>query len=332
MQFSDALTAGLGRADDIAPRAEELLPERHPVALCVGSGLERDVGEDALDGVGCEARTFSEITALVLSPFAEKLAYPVDAEAVELVDGPQNREALAGLVLAREADSLHDAVEHLPVVDLDDVLAGQAELFQRIGHQHADLGIRRDGARADDVGIALHELAETAGTGLLVAEDVAGAEAAVGLGDCVEMFGHVPGQRRGEVVAQGQPGFVVVLEREHALVGAVEIGQELAEGLGVFDEGRLQRLEPVELEALADRLQHPVLGGDLIGATVDEAARQARLQRVGLRGIGLLGFGLGHGVFALRSGCRCQAGSIAGAPERQACRAKGVTPGAVVRA
>jgi hypothetical protein len=39
---------------------------------------------------------------------------------------------------------------------------------------------------------------------------------------------------------------VVVLEREHALVRPVEIGQELAERLGIFDERRLHGLEAIE--------------------------------------------------------------------------------------
>ena len=102
-------------------------------------------------------------------------------------------------------------------------------------------------AAADRVGIELHELAEAARPGLLVAEHPARAIAAIGLRQPVVILGDIAGERRGQVVAQRQPLLVVVLEREHALVRPVLVGQELAERLGVFDERRLDRLEAVEL-------------------------------------------------------------------------------------
>ena len=91
--------------------------------------------------------------------------------------------------------------------------------------------------RADRVGVELHELAEAAGARLLVAEHPAGAIAAIGLRQRVEILGDVAGERRGQVVAQRQPLLVVVLEREHALVRPVLVGQEFAERVGVFDAG-----------------------------------------------------------------------------------------------
>ena len=48
-----------------------------------------------------------------------------------------------------------------------------------------------------------------------------------------------PGERRRQVVAEREPLLVVVLERDPALVRPVEIRQELAQRLGVLDEGRL---------------------------------------------------------------------------------------------
>ncbi len=102
--------------------------------------------------------------------------------------------------------------------------------------------------RADRVGVELHELAEAAGAGLLVAEHPAMAIAAIGLGQRLEILRHVARQRRGQVVAQRQPLLVVVLEREHAFVRPVLVGQELAERVGVFDRRRLYRLETVALE------------------------------------------------------------------------------------
>ncbi len=103
-------------------------------------------------------------------------------------------------------------------------------------------------AAAHRVGIELHELAEAARAGLLVAEHPAEAVAAIGLRQRVEILRDVARQRRGQVVAQRQPLLVVVLEREHALVRPVLVGQELAERVGVFDRRRLHRLEAVALD------------------------------------------------------------------------------------
>ena len=147
-----------------------------------------------------------------------------------------------------------------------------------IGRHHADLGIGRDRGRADRVGVELQELPEPARAGLLVAEHRPDPIGAVGLWQGVEMLGHVAGERRRQVVAQRQPALVIVLEREHALVGPVEVGQEFAERLGIFDEGRLDRLEAIELVGLADRRHDPVGGRKIGRAAVGEAARQPRLQ------------------------------------------------------
>ena len=149
-------------------------------------------------------------------------------------------------------DSLHHAVEHLAVVDLDHVVAAlDAQRLQRVGRQHADLGVGGDVVRAHRVGVELGELAEAAGARLLVAPHGADGVAAEGLGQALEVLGHVAGERRGQVVAQRQPLLVLVLEREHALVGPVLVGQELAQRIGVLDGRRLQRLEAVALVHLA---------------------------------------------------------------------------------
>ena len=71
-----------------------------------------------------------------------------------------------------ESNRLQHAIEHLSVVDLDHVIAAlDAERFQRVGREHAHLGIRRDALGADRIGVELHELAEAAGARLLVAID-----------------------------------------------------------------------------------------------------------------------------------------------------------------
>ena len=129
-------------------------------------------------------------------------------------------------------------------------------------------------ARAHRVGVELHELAEAARARLLVAEHPADAIAAIGLRQRVEILRHVARERRGQVVAQRQPLLVVVLEREHALVRPVLVGQEFAERVGVFDRRRLHRLEAVALVDRADRLDHAPRGRDL-GRRRDREARAA---------------------------------------------------------
>ena len=69
--------------------------------------------------------------------------------------------------------------------------------------------------------------------------------AAERLGQGLVILGDVAGERRGQIVAQRQPLLVVVLEREHALVGPVLVGQELAERVGIFDGRGVERLEAV---------------------------------------------------------------------------------------
>ncbi|MEY9293947.1 hypothetical protein ABH979_007021 [Bradyrhizobium ottawaense] len=125
------------------------------------------------------------------------------------------------------------------------------------GH-HADLGIRRRRCRADRVGVELHELPKSARAGLFVAEDVTDAVAAVGQDQSVGAvaLADVAGERRRQIVAQADPLLVVVLEREHALVRTVLVGQELAERIGVFHRRRFHRLEAVELVDGADLLDH----------------------------------------------------------------------------
>lgn len=130
--------------------------------------------------------------------------------------------------------------------------------------------------RADRIGIELHELAEAAGARLLVAPDGARLIAAEGLGQGLIVLGHVAGERRRQVVAQREPLLVVVLEGEHARVGPVLVGQELAERVGVFDGRRRQRLEPVELEHLLDRGQHRLGRANLLRRSVLQAFGQAR--------------------------------------------------------
>src|SRR5205085_4171916 len=134
---------------------------------------------------------------------------------------------------------------------------------------------------ADRIGIELHELAETPRAWFFVAIDVAGAIAAVRLRQRIEIFRDVTRQRRGQVVAQADPLLVIVLEREHALVRAVLVGQEFSERIGELHRRGFHRLKAVKFENFADFLDHLPGGGDGGGATIFQPARQARLQFLG---------------------------------------------------
>jgi hypothetical protein len=60
------------------------------------------------------------------------------------------------------------------------------------------------------------------------------------------------------------------LKRKNALVGPVLVGQELAERVRILDGRRLQRLEAVALEDLADGGQHAVPGADVVRAEIEK--------------------------------------------------------------
>ncbi len=230
--------------------------------------------ERGRDLMRVEQGALGEVTTLVLAAGSEQVAHAFDAEAVELVDGAQHRQLLA---LVGNADRLHDAVEHFPRIDLDDVLpARDAEFLDRVGGHHAHLGVGGDRGGADRIGIELHKLAEASRPRLLVAEHPAGAVAAIRLGQALVVLGDVAGERRRQVVAQAEPLLVVVEERKDTFVRPVLVGQELAERVGIFDERGLDRLETIALVDAADARHHALGGADVGRRTVDKAARQAR--------------------------------------------------------
>jgi hypothetical protein len=135
--------------------------------------------------------------------------------------------------------------------------------------QRDHLGVRGRARRADAVGVALNKLAEAAGSRLFIAPDLAELIAAKRLGEILEMLGGEAGERRGQIIAQRHPLLVIILQREHAFIGALFIGQEFAQHVGVFKSRRLQRLKAPALIDLAR-------GGN-------ERARRATRRRRGLR-------------------------------------------------
>src|SRR6185295_4667664 len=72
-----------------------------------------------------------------------------------------------------------------------------------------------------------------------------------------------------------EPLLVVVLEREHAFVRPVLVGEELAERIGIFNSRRLNRFEAVPLKDHADRFHHVAGGGDLDRPAIGKAAGKA---------------------------------------------------------
>ncbi len=233
------------------------------------------IGEHAFDRRRLEPRALGEVAAVIPAAGAEQRLHPVRPEPVELIDRAQHGEPARGVVAAAEADRFHHAVEHLAIVDFDQVVATpDAQRLEAIGGHHAHLGVGGRGRRPDGVGVELHELAVAPRSGLLIAEHPTGAIAAIGLGQALVMLGDIAGERRGQVIAQAQPLLVVVLEREHALVGPILVGQELAKRLGKLDERRFDRLEAVKLVDRADLGHHRLGPGDVGGSAIDEAARQ----------------------------------------------------------
>ncbi len=173
-------------------------------------------------------------------------------------------------------------------------------------------------AAAHGIGIELHELAKTAGTGLLVAVDIAGAIAAIRFRQRVEILGDIARQRRGQVIAQRNPLLVIILEREYALVRPVLIGQEFAECVGELHRRRFDRLEAIALIDRADFIHHRACGIDRGRAAIFQPARQARLQL-----LRFFGFFCHFGSKRLRRvgisrGARRQPAFSASRPTRQA--------------
>ncbi len=109
------------------------------------------------------------------------------------------------------------------------------------------------------------------------------------------MLGIDPGQRRGQVIAQRQPVFVLFQPGKHALIGAVDIGQEFAQGFDRLHRRAFQRLKAIAMVNRGDLLQHIFADRDLVAEIIAKALGRQRL------GAGCL-FGFlvsGHGVFPL---------------------------------
>src|SRR5262249_2466824 len=241
-----------------------------------------DCRDDACDLRVRKLRAFCKVAAFVLASLAKQHFDAFDPEPIELVDGAHRRESF----FRRNVNAIHRAIENLAVVHFHGVAAAwNPERFHRISGEHAHLGVGCHRRGADSIRIELHELPETARSRLFVAEHPAETVRAVWQCQILEILGHVARQRGREVIPQREPLLVVVLKRKHAFVGSVLIGQELAEGVGIFDGRRLQRLKAVSLEHNANCFHHLTGSSDLRGPAIGEAARQARFELLGLAGL-----------------------------------------------
>ena len=70
-------------------------------------------------------------------------------------------------------------------------------------------------------------------------------------------------QGRGQVITQAHPLIVIVLEREDALIGTIDVRQKLAQGIGIFEGGGFQRIEAIALVNRPNSREHLLLGHDL---------------------------------------------------------------------
>ncbi len=228
----------------------------------------RDETQDRADGGITQFGALGEGAAVVLAALAQQQLYAFEAQPVEFVDGAQDAHLLAGV-----GDTLagQQAVQQFTVIDAQlRRNAGGLEPGDSQG-DHFGVGFRAIGT--DGVGVTLDEFAQTAGARLFIAIDGAESVAAERLGQGFPVLRSETGQRRRQVVTQGHPLFIVVLEREDADIGAVGIGQELAKRIGIFEGRGLQGFEAEVLIDLGHGVDQPAFNSDLTGALIGKAAR-----------------------------------------------------------
>ncbi len=211
-----------------------------------------------------------EGAAVVLAALAEEKLHTFEAQPVQLVDGAQHAHLLAAI---GDAETAQQAVEQLAVIDTK--LRGNAGRLETRHGQCHHFGVGFGSIGADGIGVALDEFTQTAGPRFFVAIDRAEGVTAKRLGQAFPVLRRETGQRRRQVVAQGHPLLVVVLQSENADIRPVGVGQELAQGIGIFEGGRLQGFETEVLIDLGHGRDQPALDGDLARAFIGKAARRA---------------------------------------------------------
>ncbi len=194
------------------------------------------------------------------------------------------------------AGDLGQSGEDLAVVEADDHV--QAQLGKDGIEELGELGLAEQGIGADHVRVALVKLVVAALLRPVGAPDGGNGVALEGEGQVVLVHDHVAGEGHGEVVAQapfgdlGEHGVAVLVGQvpvvgltqkvavvEHLEEQAVPLFAVLAgEGREVFHHGRLDRLEAVAVEVLADDVEEEVAPPHFVGEEIAGALRNGWFQ------------------------------------------------------
>ena len=269
-QLVDAGAADLVVGHQLAQAAED-------VGARAATGAHE--AEHGIDLGGREAGTLGAVAGGVRATLAEQFAHGVEPEAIELVHRAQDGELGPRL---GDPGAVQDPGQDAAVVDPYDVVATvDADGLEGGGEHGADLGVDAHRRAADGVEVALVELSEAAGAGLLAAPHRSDLVAPERAHEVLAGLGHEAGQGRGEVVAERDPLLVVVTQGEDALVGGVLVGQVLAQRVQVLDGRGLEGLEAVQAVHADDLLDEGLAGRQVVGARVGETAREAGAGAVG---------------------------------------------------
>ena len=206
----------------------------------------------------------------------EFFLHALPADLRQLVERPEDRPAPS-----RKAQRVEHAVEDLAIVERDREVRHSGGGQGGVDHL-GDLGVGQHALGADDVEIALDELAEPALGGPLAPEDRADGIPLEGQPQLVHMPGDEPGQGDGEVEPEGK------LARRAPLVGHLEdLPQDLVrpgplagQDLHALDVRRLDRHETEARKRLAERRQHPLAGDHHRGRQVPQPAGHAGVDHV----------------------------------------------------
>ena len=209
-------------------------------------------------GVICGVTTNPSLIAKEGRDFTE-----VIKEITSIVDGPISGEVKATTVDAegmikegREIAAIHpNMVVKIPIVDVDGE-AVEADAQQGAGGHVDELDLGVGALVAQNVDVALDELAQTALLGALGAEDAVGLDDLEGVGELVFVGGVEAAQGQGQIIAQAHVG-------ELFRVAGVQGGGELVAALEHFED-EVQVVAAVGLVEVLHILQHG--GGDALEA------------------------------------------------------------------
>lgn len=175
------------------------------------------------------------------------------------------------------AKAIEQTIQQFTVIDLKHRRSGGQTCGLETGHsQGNDFSVGFGAVGADGIGIALHELTQTARPRFFVAPHRPESVAAERLGKAVPVLGRKARQRRCVVVTQRHPLLIIILNREHPDIGAVGIGQEFAECISIFKGRSLQGLKAEILIDLRYRRDQSALGRDLGAALIGKTTWRAR--------------------------------------------------------